>query len=124
VLAVSTKGVHLSPVLLYHTQMIVRFWKGWLPSVPVTLRQDSYLQKKAQIWHRKKKKNQQVQEFSRQGYQYLNSNQQTNQRRDFSECSALYKGKAVRRVIILILLQSPSSYSLPLNGPINRDKRG
>lgn len=55
-LAVSTKGIHLSPVLLYHTQMIVRFWKGWLPSVPVTVRQDSYLQKKAQIWHRKKKK--------------------------------------------------------------------
>ena len=51
-LAVSTKGIHLSPVLLYHTQMIVRFWKGWLPSVPVTVRQDSYLQKKAQIWHR------------------------------------------------------------------------
>lgn len=122
-LAVSTKGIHLCPVLLYHTQMIVRFWKGWLSSVPVTLRQDSYLQKKAQIWHRKKKISK-VQEFSRQGCQYLNINQQTNKKRDFSECSALHKGKAVRRVIILILFPSPSSYFLPLNGPINRDKRG
>ena len=50
-----TKPLHFTSLLLYHTQAIVRFWKGWLPSVPVALRQDSYLQKKAQIWHRKKK---------------------------------------------------------------------
>lgn len=122
-LAVSTKGIHLCPVLLYHTQMIVRFWKGWLSSVPVTLRQDSYLQKKSPNMAQKKKISK-VQEFSRQGCQYLNINQQTNKKRDFSECSALHKGKAIRRVIILILFPSPSSYFLPLNGPINRDKRG
>lgn len=33
--------------------MIVRFWKGWL-SVPVTLRQDSYLQKKPKYGTEKK----------------------------------------------------------------------